>query len=249
MSYFDLDRTEIGRSLRGDLIVVMPIYNEAANIKFVVDEWTAALSALQISYQLLLLDDGSTDATLQALQAIESAAPETVCVVHKLNSGHGTTCRLGYEIACVSGVEWILQIDSDGQCDPRYFPDLWRLTRESDCVFAKRKSRDDGLARIATSAICRIGASVVTGADLPDPNVPYRLMKRDALAAALKRIPRNFNIHNVAVTYVLKKNPQLRFSYVPVHFRDRQGGSNSINVLRVVQLGFDMLFELIRIKV
>ena len=160
----------------------------------------------------------------------------------------GTTrpCRL--RIACVTAASWILQIDSDGQCDPRYFPDLWRLTPESDCVFAKRKSRDDGLARVVTSAICRIGASLVTGADLPDPNVPYRLMKREVLAEALKRIPRNFNIHNVAVTYVLKKTPHLRFSYVPVHFRDRQGGSNSINILRVVQLGFDMLFELMRIK-
>jgi glycosyltransferase involved in cell wall biosynthesis len=249
MSYFDLDRTEIGCSLAGDLIVVVPIYNEMVNIRLVVTEWRTALTNLGIKFQLLLINDGLTDGTLAELQASEKESPDCICVIHKLNTGHGPTIRLGYEIACASPAEWVLQIDSDGQCDPRFFSNLWQRRQDCECVIAVRRSRNDGTARIITSWICRTGSSLITGVNLQDPNVPYRLMKREVLSAAIKRIPRNFNIHNVALTYVLRKNPAVRFSYVLVHFLDRQGGSNSINVLRVSQWGFDMLLELARIKV
>jgi hypothetical protein len=84
--------------------------------------------------------------------------------------------------------------------------------------------------------------------DLRDPNVPYRLIRKCALARALKFIPSGFNIHNVAITFVLKKTPELKFQHVPIHFRDRQGGSNSINLLNVVQWGFDMILELIKLN-
>ena len=178
-----------------------------------------------------------------------SENPDRLCVVSKPNSGHGISCRMGYDIAVASKAEWVLQIDSDGQCDPKHFAEFWSKRKNFDCIFGRRASRDDGFARIATSAICRLAASLICGQDLKDPNVPYRLIRRSALQRALRFIPPNFNIHNVALTYVLKKLPGLRWDYVAIHFPDRKGGTNSINVLQVVTWGAEMLLELLRIRV
>ena len=227
----------------------MPIYNEEANIAFVIQQWTEMLLGLGISFQIVALDDGSRDQTHEILLELEIQSPEHLCVVSKPNGGHGSTCRIGYDIAVNSSADWVLQIDSDGQCDPKHFAEFWAQRENADCIFGIRSSRDDGTARIVTSAICRFAASIVCGQDLRDPNVPYRLIRRKALQDALTFIPPNFNIHNVALTYVLKKLPGLRWKYVPIHFPKRQGGENSIGVLKVVTWGAEMLLELLRIRV
>lgn len=249
MARFSFNLSDIGKNLSAPLLVVMPIYNEEANITEVIQQWSETLEALGIRYQIVALDDGSRDRTHPILQELEAAAPDSLCVVSKPNSGHGSTCRIGYSIAGFSSAEWVLQIDSDGQCEPHHFAAFWSRREQSDCIFGVRSSRDDGLARVITSTICRLAASLICGQDLRDPNVPYRLMRTSALQQALQYIPPNFNIHNVALTYVLKKLPDLRWSYVPIHFPDRKGGQNSINVLQVVTWGAEMLLELLRIRV
>ena len=84
--------------------------------------------------------------------------------------------------------------------------------------------------------------------DLKDLNVPYRLMRTSALAAALVKIPDDFDMQNAALTLTLKRNPALRWKYVPIHFRDRQGGTNSINIRRIIAMGWELLMNLHRIE-
>jgi glycosyltransferase involved in cell wall biosynthesis len=245
MAFVSLQPTPVSAALKSNLAIVVPIYNEADTIRDVVAEWATVLDRLGADYQWLLVNDGSRDRTVEVLAAMEQAQPDRIVVVDKPNSGHGRTCRLGYDAAVNSPcVEWILQIDSDGQCDPAYFPEFWSARAEADCIFGRRVRRDDGLARALTSKVCKIGATLLGGHDMVDPNVPYRLMRREVLAIALADVPQSFNIHNVALTFVLKKAAALRWRHVPIHFRDRQGGSNSINLLSVGQWGVDMLLEL-----
>lgn len=249
MALISLQPHEITRALRAPLAVVVPVYNEADTIGAVIQEWGLVFASLGIDYQILLLNDGSKDKTLEVLKGLQSRDPERLVVVDKPNSGHGRTCRLGYEAATASShVQWVLQIDSDGQCDPVYFPEFWSAREQSDCVFGKRVRRDDGAARAVTSRLCKFGATLLGGKDMTDPNVPYRLLRREILSRALQRIPASFNIHNVAVTYILKKIPSVRWSYVPICFRARQGGSNSINLMNVAHLGVDMLLELRKLR-
>lgn len=248
MPVFDLTPRAASQSLTGDLAIVVPIYNESATIGTVVAEWQAVFEGLGIRYTFVLVNDGSRDDTMSVLRHLEAGAPERFVVIDKPNAGHGRSVRLGYDLAAASPVEWVLQIDSDGQCDPSYFPAFWQQRASADCIFGVRKDRDDGWARKVTSQICRAGSSLLSGMDLRDPNVPYRLMRTTVLREAIARIPTDFNIHNVALTYTLRRNSAVRWAYVPIHFRDRQGGSNSINVLRVTQWGVEMLLELRRLK-
>lgn len=246
---FDLTTMKISSAINSQLVVIMPIYNERENIENVIAEWIKVFKKVTNSFTVIALNDGSRDNTMDCLIRMEKEFSYQLCVVNKTNSGHGLTCRMGYEIAVATNAEWVFQIDSDGQCDPRFFPEFWSRAQESDCVFGIRFSRDDGIARVFTSQICRLASSVICGADLRDPNVPYRLIRRTILRSVLPFIPTGFNIHNVALTFALKKIKGIRWSYVPIHFRDRQGGSNSLDFLRVAQWGIEMLLELARLRI
>lgn len=249
MSLLSLRPDSVAEMIASDLVVVMPVYNEESNIASVVAEWSAAFEKESVRYVFVIVNDGSRDGTLDKLRELEAASPATICVIDKLNSGHGTSCRLGYEIAVRAKAEWVLQIDSDGQCDPAFFAAFWGQRDRADVVFGVRATRDDGIARVITSQICRLGSSLVCGMDLKDANVPYRLMRRTVLAAALPRVSPGFNIHNVALTYALRGLPGIRIAEVPIHFRNRQGGENSINVLKVASWGAAMLFELLQLRI
>jgi dolichol-phosphate mannosyltransferase len=249
MAIFSLQPRSVSQALRAPLAVVVPIYNEAETVGAVINEWSQVFDANKIDYQMILINDGSKDKTLEVLSDLESKDADHLVIVDKPNSGHGRTCRLGYDAAVGSPcVKWVLQIDSDGQCDPVYFPEFWTARMQADCVFGKRVQRDDGFARSATSKICKLGVTFLGGRDISDPNVPYRLIKCNLLGEALDRIPASFNIHNVALTYVLKKISGIRWSYIPIRFRSRQGGCNSINLINVAHWGIDMLLELRRIR-
>lgn len=230
-----------------ELVAVMPIYNEEANIKAVVTEWLQAFAAERINARLLAINDGSRDATLSILRELQTRFDDHLLVIDKPNSGHGRSCRLGYEAALQQNSPWILQIDSDGQCDPMFFPLFWSKRTEADCVFGLRVTRDDGLVRKLVSKACSFLTSAVTGRALNDANVPYRLMRRQALEKALPMVPQDFDIQNVAVTLALKRNPALRWAYVPIRFRARQGGTNSINLPKIAKMGLRMLRQIRRV--
>jgi dolichol-phosphate mannosyltransferase len=233
---------------KSELAVVMPIYNEEANIEAVVTEWMQELNRLGISFVLLAINDGSKDGTCGALQRLAERSPDVVQPVDKKNAGHGQACRTGYELAVQSGAPWTLQVDSDGQCDPRFFSSFWAARAEADSIFGVRTSRDDGMGRVLISTICRLVMSVLCGIDLRDANVPYRLIPTSVLEKMLPRIPEDFDMQNLALTVTLKRDPNLRWKYVPIHFRDRQGGTNSINFSRIVSMGWDMIRNLHRIR-
>ncbi len=230
-----------------ELAVVMPIYNEEANIAHVVAEWAAALDALGIPYVLLAINDGSRDGTAAELQRLAQAYPGRIEPVDKANAGHGLACRTGYDLAVARDAAWTLQVDSDGQCDPRYFAQFWEARSEADVLFGLRKTRDDGLLRVLISAGCSAATSALTGMDLKDANVPYRLIRTEALQRALARIPADFDMQNVALTLALRRDSSLRWRHLPIHFRDRQGGTNSINLRRILRMGLTLVTSLHRI--
>jgi dolichol-phosphate mannosyltransferase len=131
------------------LAAVIPVYNEQANLAALAAEWLPALRALDAPFAVWFIDDGSTDASPEILQQLANADPEHIRRVRQTNQGHGAACRRGYECALAAGAEWVLQIDSDGQCDPAYLGEFWRRRLEAACVFGDRRRRGDGWHRRA----------------------------------------------------------------------------------------------------
>src|SRR5437868_577802 len=130
-----------------ELAVVMPVYNEASGIMDVINEWLLALKTHRVDFFLIAVDDGSTDATPAVLLTLQTQHPDQLIVLTQPNSGHGRACRTGYEAALRHGAKWILQIDSDGQCDASFFPQFWNARRQANCIFGVRVHREDGALR------------------------------------------------------------------------------------------------------
>ena len=223
------------------LWIVMPVYNEQESVGGVFAEWLPALRQLGISFTLLALNDGSIDDTLAILQRVARANSE-VEVVDKPNSGHGPTCIVGYRHALAAGAEWVLQIDSDGQCDPRYLAEFWCASADAVVVFGLRVTRDDGWMRWWISRVVSLVCLITRGTWIPDANVPYRLMRRDVLLRALEWIPNDFYLANILLAIELRC--LARFKWVRIHFRGRFGGTSSIRFRRLSRYGWQLFRQL-----
>ncbi len=226
--------------------VVVPVYNEAENLPGFVAEWLAALERLEIRYRLWFVNDGSRDKSGAVLEEVVRQNAERVRVIHQQNAGHGAACRRGYEAALEQGAEWVLQVDSDGQCDAAYLREFWAGKEAVDCVFGERHRRDDGWQRSLISRACAVCVGWVSGVRMVDLNVPYRLMRGVVLAAAMVKIPRDFGLQNIALSIALKRG-DYRWRFIPIHFRARAGGMNSIHLGSILKLGWKLMADLRRL--
>lgn len=224
-----------------NLWIIMPVYNEEEAIDFVVKEWTSALDQLSLSYTLCILNDGSKDGTLHKLQQL-AQAHSRIHIIDKPNSGHGQTCIYGYQVALDHGADWIFQIDSDGQCDPKFFKAFIPLAEKHRCIYGVRRTRDDGMQRIIVSHFVTLFVFVATGQWLRDPNVPYRMIHADVMKTFVKEVPADFHLANIYVT--VRSNKASRIKWVPIHFRDRMGGTASVKTFSFVKHGFKLFKQL-----
>ncbi|RYD51751.1 MAG: glycosyltransferase family 2 protein [Sphingobacteriales bacterium] len=224
-----------------NLWVIMPVYNEEEALPLVLEEWRLALDGLALPYTLCVLNDGSKDQTGTILNAYAARYPQ-VLAIDKPNSGHGQTCVFGYKLALEKGADWVFQIDSDGQCDPQFFPKALALSATKKAVFGYRKTRDDGFKRVFISKFVRLFTLAATSEWVRDPNVPYRLMHRDVLMPILSAIPNDFHLANIWVSVLVNK--QSRIAWIPIHFRDRSGGSPSVKTFSFVKHGFKLFRQL-----
>ncbi|OGH68386.1 MAG: hypothetical protein A3I29_04090 [Candidatus Magasanikbacteria bacterium RIFCSPLOWO2_02_FULL_44_11] len=158
------------------LAVVMPVYNEAAIIASVVDQWTSELEKLALDFQLHIYNDGSKDGTLAILNEIANKNPRLI-VHHKTNSGHGPTILQAYREN--STTPWLFQTDSDNEMPASEFHKLWNKRNEYDFLIGSRHHRAQSLGRSLVSFISRVVVWFFYGKSIKDVNSPYRLMRTE----------------------------------------------------------------------
>ena len=218
---------------------IIPAYNEQDNIRKVIREWYDVIARTGEESRLVVIDDGSKDDTYRIISE-EAADKPALIALHKENSGHGATLLFGYRYALECGADFVFQTDSDGQTLPSEFEMFYKRRNDYPFLIGQRKDRKDGFFRIVTTRILRYVVRAVFSVDLKDINTPYRLMTRDFLEDALRYIPEDFNLSNVILTVVAARKGY-RGLYIPITFRNRQGGKNSINVKKIIKIGFRAL--------
>lgn len=215
---------------RNELLAIVPAYNEEATVGAVVAELRARAPFLDV----LVVDDGSTDATAE--RAIAAGA---LLISHDSNRGIGATVRTGMEYALREGYRTAVQVDGDGQHDPSQVYAVLApiVAGKADVVVGSRFLGAEGYSppRLRRAGMSVLAGAVrsATGLTVTDTTSGFRAMNRRALA---------FLVSNYSEDYaetealVLMNRAGLTFTEVPVTMRKRAAGASSIRRTRC--LGF-----------
>lgn len=218
-----------------NLYIVIPAYNEKDTIQEVIEQWYTVVERIGLDSRLVVVDDGSKDNTYQIMLDCAKERPQFIPLTKK-NGGHGATILFAYQYAIKSGADYIFQTDSDGQTDPEEFWQFWELRNEYDMVIGHRNARQDGFSRIVVTKVLKLSLKFCFGVNILDANTPFRLMKADILEENISLIPQDFNLSNVMISVIYTRK-NLKVKYIPITFKPRQGGVNSINMKKITKIG------------
>ena len=228
--------SEITEQNQDRLIIVIPAYNEEENIENVVAQWHPIVEKTGGDSRLFVINDGSTDRTQEELDHLQGKYPQ-LRTVKKENQGHGATILYGYRCAIAEGADYIFQTDSDGQTDPAEFEEFWEAREKYDAVIGNRIERGDGKGRKFVENIVCLLLRMIFGVKIDDANAPFRLMKASLVEKYINKLPEDFNIPNIMfTTYFVYHHEKVKF--IPITFKPRQGGVNSINIKKIVKIGW-----------
>jgi len=229
------------------LYIVIPAYNEEANLPTVIEGWHAVVEQVGGDARLVVVNDGSKDRTGAVLKELAPRFPRLV-PLDKPNGGHGSACLFGYAHALAQQADYVFQTDSDGQTLPAEFPAFWERRAAFNAIIGYRKGRQDGFSRKVVTKVLKIVVWVVFGQWLTDINTPFRLMRADLLAEFVKRIPDGYNLPNVILTILFARRGKDRLLFVPITFRPRQAGKNSINLKKISKIGLRAVQDFSRMR-
>lgn len=230
------------------LYIVMPAYNEEGNIETVINDWYPVVERYdgEGKSRLVIVNDGSKDSTLEKAKALMADKP-LLEVLDKPNSGHGPTVIFAYNYAIKSGADYIFQTDSDGQTSPTEFEQFWAERNTYDAIIGSRPDRQDGASRKFVEKTLLVILRMTFGVRMPDSNAPFRLMKRELVEKYIGKMPEDFNLPNVMLTtYFTYYKEKVKF--IEITFKPRQAGTNSINVKRIMKIGWKALGDFRTLK-
>ena len=212
------------------LIFVIPVYNESEIIEKVVDDIIIELK--DIDFKVLLINDGSSDNTLQKITKIKDKYNQRVNYINQENIGHGPTLFKGYSYALKNDFDYIFQIDSDNQFEISDFRKLWDIREKYNLVIGFRKNRKDTFTRIILTRIVRILIQFLFFVRIKDSNCPFRLINKDLLIGCIKLIKSDTLIPNIFISIIAAKKKTLFFK--EISHLDRKTGKVSIVNIKLI---------------
>jgi glycosyltransferase involved in cell wall biosynthesis len=227
---------EQARTPRG-VSVFFPAYNDSGTIGSMVIRAVKAASELTPDYEVIVVNDGSTDATAEVADELARTYPHVRVVHHGANRGYGGALQTGFQSATK---EWIFYTDGDAQYDPAELALLWtQIADNVDLVNGYKISRSDPLHRIVIGRVYHHIVSTLFGLTVRDVDCDFRLMRR----SIFDRIHLE-KTSGVICLEMMKKitDAQFRIVEVPVHHYHRAyGKSQFFNFRRIFKTAVDVL--------
>ena len=166
-----------------EISVVSPVYNEEGNVAALTAEIETTLETLGRSFEIILVDDGSTDGSLAAMRGLTADRPWLKILVHRRNFGQSAGLATGFRRA---RGRIVITLDSDLQNDPADIPLLLAgLEDGTDAVCGIRRRRMDNFVRKMSSKIANGFRNAVTGDRITDSGCSFRAIRREALREVL----------------------------------------------------------------
>jgi polyisoprenyl-phosphate glycosyltransferase len=205
--------------------IVLPCYNEEGHVVAEIERITAAMEASGYSYELMCVNDASTDDTLAKLYEAAPRFPKMEVVNFHRNSGSGTVRRIGTQRARGEIVVWT---DADMTYPNERIPELVQILEKDptiDHVVGARTSEQGTykLLRVPAKWFIRKFAERLTGAKIPDLNSGLRAFRRDVSLPYLRLLPAGFSCVTTITVSFLANNHEMYF--LPIDYYKRAGKS------------------------
>jgi glycosyltransferase involved in cell wall biosynthesis len=219
------------------LSVFFPAYNDSGTIASMVVSALLAARTLTPDHEIIVVNDGSRDATPRVLDELARVYPEVRIVHHPVNRGYGGALRSGFATATK---DVVFYTDGDAQYDPSEMVLLWeRLTPDVDLVNGYKISRSDPLHRIVIGRLYHHTVRTLFGLKVRDVDCDFRMMRR----SIFDKVELTKNSGVICLEMMKKiQDAGFRIAEVPVHhFHRAYGRSQFFNFKRIFKTGVDVL--------
>ena len=218
------------------LTVFFPAYNDSGTIASLVITALQTARALTPDFEVIVVDDGSADATAQIADELARTYPEVKVVHHGRNRGYGGALQSGFKAATR---ELVFYTDGDAQYDPSEMTRLWDALDDSvDLVNGYKISRSDPLHRIVIGRVYHHTVKLLFGLNVRDVDCDFRLLRRSIFEqVSLEKTS------GVICLEMMKKiqDAGFRIAEVPVHHYHRaHGKSQFFNFRRLFKTAIDV---------
>jgi glycosyltransferase involved in cell wall biosynthesis len=213
-----------------DLSLVFPVFNEEENIPILLDEIAGALRGTSWSYEMVAVDDGSVDRSLQVLRDSRAKHPNLRVLTFEKNSGQTAALDAGWRAARGRS---IVSLDADLQNDPADIPKMMRKLEESgaDMVIGVRVNRQDTWARKIQSRIGNGVRNWITRDQITDTGCSLKLVRREAV----ERVRLFTGMHRFLPTLVRMQGYNV--VEMPVNHRPRKFGVSKYGAMNRAMRG------------
>ncbi len=217
-----------------DCSVVVPLYNESAVVQELYDRLTKTLAATGLYYELVFIDDGSSDNTLQLLKSIASKDSKVLAVELRRNFGQTPALAAGFDIA---RGQIIISMDGDLQHLPEEIPIfLEKLNEGYDVVSGWRKTRVDNLVmRKIPSRAANWLASKISGVDIHDFGTTFKAYRREII----EELHLYGEMHRFIPALISQSGAKI--IEIPITNIVRPSGSSNYGIGRTFRVAFDLI--------
>lgn len=201
--------------------VVVPLKNEAENVVELVQELEPVMQSLKMPWELICIDDGSTDNTLEILKRLKADKPYLRILTFNKNYGQSSAFDAGFRAA--KG-QYIITMDGDRQNDPSDIPKLIACSADADLVCGQRIKRRDPWNKRIISYFANKVRSRFVGDGIPDTGCSLKLYKR----SCFNRIKMFHGMHRFLPALFMIEG--FKVVSVPVNHRERAKGQTKYNL-------------------
>lgn len=230
--------------MQPELSVIIPIYNEAGHFENFFQEWRDSLNRTVSSYEIVAINDGSTDGTGRILDKIRKDN-SNVRVTHQLRTGHSEAVRRGLELA---RGKFILILDANGRFETEDFETLWQEKGTARLVLGSRTHRLDPLSRRLTQRAITKWSSLLFKTTVSDGNISFRLIDRATLLKFFPLLPKGTESLHLAMALVIKQEMPSLVKEIRIPFRKRKYGMSSTSFPKFLALNLTYAKELLQIR-
>lgn len=213
--------------------VIIPLFNEQESLKRLQKRLSEVLKRVHSDYEIIYVDDGSTDSSLDILKELKKIYPLIRIISFKKIQGQSVALFAGFK---ASRGEWIITLDADLQNPPEEIPRLLEFTVDYDFITGIRTPRKDGFVKKIASKIARFFRWLVLRDTTQDVGCSLRLFKREVI----DYLPLFQHFHGF-VTF-LAREAGFRVKEIPVAHSSRKFGKSKYGIIKRAKQGiFDLI--------